>query len=554
MPSDHIEKRTPVHRVSEDLEEQPSSAPLNSYPDRRSGQDRRSGMDRRSGDERRTGQEPVEFQDRRSGKDRRSGQDRRSHERRKKRLRIPIFIKLATLSTLLTLFVISAIGFSMLSKQRQQFTDQLMDLGESMVRIAASNAPDKLLGEEELALFQLVNDIAGDEQVLYALIIDGKNMIKAHSRLEKVNRPYVAPKDLRPVRRESEIKISKLIHGGEEILYFESPITYQKLKVGEVQIAISQKEILQNIREAKIFILVLATIITVLGVLLSLRLSMYFSGPIRKLGETTKALGMGDFKHRVRIDRNDEFGDLAYSFNRMAEDLELNERVKDSFGRYVTPEIVDMILTNPDNQWMKGSKVEATVLFVDIRGFTSISEDKEPEGMVELLNEYFTRVTDAVIKYGGHINKFVGDEALAVFGAPVLNPHHAKSAVKAALDIQQEISKLNWENKTKGISIPVGIGVNSGEMVAGNVGSQKRMEYTVIGDNVNVASRVTSLAKGGEILITKRTYELIGEASVKVEAKGKVPVKGRKMGILIFKVLSLEQDQWGDHRQYALQR
>jgi adenylate cyclase len=273
-------------------------------------------------------------------------------------------------------------------------------------------------------------------------------------------------------------------------------------------------------------------------------MSRYFSSPVRRLRECTKSLGMGDFDQQVTIKRNDELGDLGLAFNKMAKDLALNERIKYSFGQYVTPEIVNLILENPDSQWMKGSEVEATVLFVDIRGFTTLSEDKNPESIVELLNNYFTRVTDAVITHGGHLNKFVGDEAMAVFGAPVPNLEHAEAAVKAALDIQTKISGLDRGTLIKGMAIQVGIGINSGVMVAGNLGSEKRMEYTVIGDNVNVASRLTSLAKPGEILISGQTYELIKDKSrLKIEKRRKTLVRGRKMKVDIFTVLSLEGDE-----------
>jgi adenylate cyclase len=538
------ERRSGKERRSGD-ERRVDWASSETYPERRSGRDRRAGVERRSGEDRRKRQIPIDFPDRRSGKERRSGLDRRKGERRRTKPRIPIFIKLATLSTLLILFVISAISFSMLKKQKEQFTSQLIDLGKSMVRIATKNAPDKLLGEEDMALFQLVNDIAQNEQVVYALIIDKKNIIKAHSHIDEVNKTYTPPENAVFIKEEGEIRISTIKHDAEQLLFFESPITYQKLKIGEVYIGISQKMVLQSIRDAKIFILVLTTIITLLGILFSLGLSMYFSNPIRKLGETTRALGMGDFNHRVRIDRNDEFGDLAYSFNRMAEDLELKEKIKDIFGRYVTPEVVEMIVKDPDNPRIKASKVDATILFVDIRGFTSLSEDIEPERVTELLNEYFTRVTYTILRHGGHSNKFVGDEAMVVFGAPVPNPGHAEAAVKAALDIQEEIARLNWERKHEGISFQVGIGINSGEMVGGSLGPEKRMEYTVIGDNVNVASRLTSMAKGGEILISKQTYESIAKNRINVEEKGQVSVKGRRGGIKTFKVLSLDGDQYG---------
>jgi adenylate cyclase len=269
---------------------------------------------------------------------------------------------------------------------------------------------------------------------------------------------------------------------------------------------------------------------------------MYFSRPIRKLGESIKALAMDDFDRRVTVNRNDELGDLSSAFNRMAEDLALKEKIKDSFGQYVTPEIVDMILENPDNQWMKGLKVEATVLFVDIRGFTGLAEEKEPEAVIEMLNDHFTRVTDIVIRHGGHLNKFVGDEAMIVFGTPAPNLQHAEAAVRAALDIQAEMARINREMKTEHVSFEVGIGINSGEIVAGNLGSPKRMEYTVIGDNVNVASRLTALAKGGEILISKQTFESIEDNSrLTVIDRGKVSVKGKKLEITIYNVMRLDE-------------
>jgi adenylate cyclase len=438
--------------------------------------------------------------------------------------------------------VISIISFSILKKQKAQYIGQLIDLGEGIVRMVANNAPEKLLGEEDLALFQLVNDIAQNKQVIYVLITDQKGVIKAHNRIDMVNKNYSPPDNILFLKEDNQVKVSSFIRGQEETLLFEEPITYQNLKIGKVHLAISQRKILENIHDAKISILVLTAFITLLGIVLSLGLSMYFSRPIRKLGESIKALAMDDFDRRVTVNRNDELGDLSSAFNRMAEDLALKEKIKDSFGQYVTPEIVDMILENPDNQWMKGLNVEATVLFVDIRGFTSLAEEKEPEAVIEMLNDHFTRVTDIVIRHGGHLNKFVGDEAMIVFGTPAPNPQHAEAAVRAALDIQAEIARINREMKTGHVSFEVGIGINSGEIVAGNLGSPKRMEYTVIGDNVNVASRLTALAKGGEILISKQTFESIEDNSrLTVIDRGKVSVKGKKLEITIYNVMRLDE-------------
>lgn len=470
------------------------------------------------------------------------------------RVRIPIFIKLATTSILLIALVISSISFSMLNKQKKQFIDQLIDLGEGMTRIAANNAPDKLLGEEDLALFKLVNDIAQNDQILYALVTDDQNNIRAHSQIEKmINKPYDLPKKVTFLKKNGDLTVRSSVHEGEEILFFEKPITYQKLRVGKVYLAISKEKILENMASAKFFLLLRTLLIIFLGILLSLGLGIYISRPINKLRESTKALGRGEFDHRVLIQRNDELGDLGLAFNKMAEDLALKEKIQDSFGRYVNPEIVEMILENPDTPWMKGSKVVATVLFVDIRGFTALSEDKEPEWIIEMLNDYFSFVTDVVFKHGGHIDKFVGDEAMAVFGTPVPNHKHAEAAVRAALDIKKGVADFDRETKWRKADLQVGMGVNSGEMVSGNLGSQKRMEYTVIGDNVNVASRLTSLAKPGEILISRQTLEMIEDAgSFNFEERGTVPVKGRKTEITIFNVLDCKGGPYGMVKQTAV--
>jgi adenylate cyclase len=548
MTADNTEDRAHHPGGSPGPEDHSRSSDFKAYLVRRHGKDRRSGTDRRSGKDRRALKAAFTGDDRRTGTDRRSGADRRSgHERRiKAKARIPIFVKLTALCTILILLVISIISFSILSKQKKQYLGQLINLGESLARIAANNAPEKLLGEEDLALFQLINDIAKNKQVIYALITDQKGIIRADSRIDNVNKAYSPPKDLSALREISGVTLSSFHRGSEELFLFEKPITYQKLEVGEVHLALSQRGILENIREAKVSILILTVIITFLGIGLSLALSLYFSSPIKKLGQSIKALAMEDFEHRVNLDRNDELGDLGLAFNRMAEDLALKEKIKDSFGQYVTPEIVDLILENPDNQWMKGLKVDATVLFVDIRGFTTLAEEKEPEAIVELLNDHFTRITDIVIKHGGHLNKFVGDEAMAVFGTPAPDPRHAEAAVRAALDIQREMGRIDREKNAGEVSLQVGVGVNSGEIVAGNLGSPKRMEYTVIGDDVNVASRLTSLARAGEILISKQTYESIkNREGLSVADRGKVPVKGKKVEVSILNVLNWEETRNG---------
>ncbi|MGD8291858.1 MAG: SpoIIE family protein phosphatase [Desulfobacterales bacterium] len=259
-----------------------------------------------------------------------SGIERRSGHNRRKFLKIPIFLKFITLSALIIIVVISVSSFFMLEKQRVQFRDQLIALGESLVRITSEQAPDKLLADEELTLFQLIKNVTAEDQVLYAFIADSKNVIKAHSDPDKVNSKYLPSPASKTSPENGKLNVSVLIQGGAEILFFEKPITYQNIRVGTVGLAISQHVIVENIESAKRFISILTIIITLLGVLLSFVLSLYFSKPIKELNQGTQAISSGNLEHRVNISRNDELGDLGLAFNQMAEGLRERNQMRQS--------------------------------------------------------------------------------------------------------------------------------------------------------------------------------------------------------------------------------
>lgn len=210
--------------------------------------------------------------------------------------------------------------------------------------------------------------------------------------------------------------------------------------------------------------------------------------------------------------------------------------MQDAFGKYVTSEVVDMILKNPDEKWFKGEIIDATVMFADIRGFTSFSEKRDPAEVVNVLNEYFTMATEIIFKYGGHVDKFIGDEIMSVFGAIVEQKGHPAKAVMAAVALQNELKDRNLQKqKSEDTAIRVGIGISTGELIAGNIGSNKRMEYTVIGDIVNVASRLTRLAGPDEIVISDSVYQMVSDIVV-AEQVEPVAVKGKAEPVLTYKV------------------
>ncbi len=468
-------------------------------------------------------------------------------------IRIPIFVKLLTFSCLLVIVITSTIGFFVLNVQKNQFKRQLTDYGKSLLYIMAKNAPDKLLAEEDLSLFKLVKDISKNEQIASVSITNQNNIIIAHSDIEQVNKPYT-PHHLRKIdlnqsqnlnqNQEPGQTLSTYFLDGKEFLYLEMPLTYQKVNIGNAQIVLSQRVIEESISQSKRYILFSFVIIIILALLASLGFSLYFSQPIKKLKKSVAQFGTGNFTHRTPINRNDEMGDLADAFNQMARDIELKEKIKDSFGRYVAPEIVDMILSNPSDHWMKASSKQATVLFTDIRGFTSLSENKQPEDIVDMLNEHFTQITETIIRHGGHIDKFIGDAAMAVFGIPKETSDHARDAVAAAFEIMNKIESRAVAPPYKNNALRIGIGINTGSMVSGNLGSKKKMEYTVIGDNVNIASRLTAMADPGEILISGKTFDCLNDDdSMKVKEKGQMSIKGKKNKIRVFTLTTAGYDQ-----------
>ncbi|UCG13287.1 MAG: HAMP domain-containing protein [Deltaproteobacteria bacterium] len=462
-----------------------------------------------------------------------------------KRLRIPIFVKFSILATLAILSIVSTISTSILKRQRVQFTDQLIDFGATMSRYAASNSPERLLEEAELPLYQLVSDIAKNNAVVYALIVNSKGITQAHSNISLVGNEYEPPADTVPVQEEDGLQVQGYQHAGEDFLLFSTPILYQDMKIGEVRLGLTTKYIEANLFKAKVFVWMLTLAITVAGIAMSMMLSFYFSRPIQRLGTAVEEIGKGNFNYKVHLARNDELGDLGEAINRMAEDLRLKQRIQTSFGRYVTPEIVERILASPDNDWMKGTSLEATILFVDIRGFTALAERSLPETVVELLNEYFSLVTDIIIQHGGYLDKFVGDAVMGVFGALIPDPAHAQSAVRAAVEVRRHLPELNRRLTRVRDPIQVGIGINTGEVVAGNLGSSKRMEYTVVGDNVNVASRLTDLAGANEILISEQTFlRVLADSRLSFQSQGEIEIKGRQEPVKIYEVM-----EQGSHRE-----
>ena len=229
------------------------------------------------------------------------------------------------------------------------------------------------------------------------------------------------------------------------------------------------------------------------------------------------------------------FVGTAYQY--FVEDRE-KRKVRRLFGRYVSKDVYDQLLEDPSRAELGGARREMTVLFSDIRGFTSVTEKGDPEALVAQLNEYFSRMVEIVFRHNGTVDKFVGDMVMALFGAPLDDAEHAEHAVRAAVEMVRELGDLNRRWAAEGREqLDIGIGVNSGEMIAGNIGSSSIMSYTVIGDNVNLGARLESLNKNynSRIIISDATRVRL-KGAYDLQSLGDVIVKGKTRPIAIFEV------------------
>nr|WP_259371926.1 adenylate/guanylate cyclase domain-containing protein [Caldimonas mangrovi] len=292
------------------------------------------------------------------------------------------------------------------------------------------------------------------------------------------------------------------------------------------------------VREALLNYSLIVLTVSCLAAGIAWRFARGLAHDVRHVARSARAILRGHYLNaHVELDRDDELGLLARSFNHMSWELEKRERERDVFGRLVSPEVRDQLLQG--ELMLGGHEVEVTVLLSDIRGFSQLCEAMKPRDIVLTLNEYFTRMTEAVQRYGGYVNNFMGDAMVVVFGAPTPDEHRVERALYAAVEMQRALGEFNCERAAYGApALVAGIGLASGTALAGQIGSPERCIYTVIGDTVNIAARLESLSKEHPevaLLVNRQTRDLLPEALGTLLAPlGARQVKGRDSTVEVF--------------------
>ncbi len=272
---------------------------------------------------------------------------------------------------------------------------------------------------------------------------------------------------------------------------------------------------------------------------LSFMLAGQVSAPVKDLVGGTLRIARGEYSSRVKVRSRDELGDLAEAFNQMADDLETKEKARAVLNKVVSREVAEELLRG--DLGLSGRRGTATLLFADLRGFTAMTRGMQPEAVVRMLNEFMTAMSAVILGCKGIVDKYVGDEIIGVFGAPRSHGQDAASAVTAAHLMRRKLVEVNAARAARGEpALAMGVGVHTGEVVAGCMGSEELLSYTCIGEAVNLASRLCSNAKPGQILISQATRRDAGDR-IELRPLAPILVKGFTEPVEIFEIVEARE-------------
>ena len=326
---------------------------------------------------------------------------------------------------------------------------------------------------------------------------------------------------------------------GAEWSIQHQPLLAEAPGSGRRVVAVPLSEVRAPFDTIQLTLLLTGALALVLCGFVGLALSRQLTRPVRDLVTATGRVAKGDYETEVEVSSTDEMGTLADAFNDMTRGLLMREQYRSVLNKVVSEDVAEELMRGDVE--LGGENRMITVLFADIRGFTPMTVGMEPQEVIGLLNECMERLSRAVDAEGGVVDKYIGDEIMAVFGAPVAQDDHACRSIRAAIHMRDGIAEMNAERASRGEpALGVGIGIASGIAVAGNMGSAERMNYTVLGETVNLAARLTDQARAGEILISEQTEEWAVDGKLVAPSVGGRALKGFEKECLIYAVESFE--------------
>lgn len=427
---------------------------------------------------------------------------------------LPVVYKISLLITGLIVFCSGALSGILVYGQARIMEAQINDFGNTVVSHLARSVQEPLLAGDKLAIGVLVSSLNAGHSVIGAEVLSPTGDILVRAGLSpfanEVSSLKLSPSE---IIKQADSKLRwpwQLVDPGKvkvNVVSFVSPIKFENITAGYALATFSQKALDSSLQKAIFSIAITTVVIIILGIIMAYFLSKKISMPVNHFMKAIKAFDRGDYNYRFDDRRRDEIGQLMAAFDQMAEGMAQKAQVEKALDRYLSPQIARQVMTNLDSIKLGGQRVVGSVLFADIVGFTKMSESMDPEDLAVILNRFFSLITWAGELNMGRVDKYMGDCVMLVFGAPEEDPEHAFHAAMCGLLIRRLVDCENGRRIEEGlIPIDFRIGLNAGSMLAGNMGSKEKMEYTVVGDAVNLASRLCSIADANQIVVSREFY------------------------------------------------
>lgn len=445
-------------------------------------------------------------------------------------IRIPVAVKFALVIGMIITASMSLLGALVIHNQKEILTHQIHATGRTVVAQMAKSTTEPLLAKDNLLLDVLTSNLATAENVLGAAVFsaDRKLIASAGNQPFETGAPLVGAKKqyLDGTQLSLDWQWPDAPRGPIDAVAFISPVQFKDLTVGYALISFTRNTLTESIDEMVASIITATTIMILIGIALAYLLGRRLYKPIYQLTDASRAISMGHYDYQIETTRNDEIGDLIHSVNvtarslqmksmQMAQGIRHRNQIATALQRHLPANVAREIISNdqPSEVTLGGSHVNASVVFIDIVGFTAVSEIMSPQKVAELLSDFYGAVAETAPMYKGVIDKFIGDCAMVIFGIAEDDDTHAFHAIAYSVFFVKMMMRLNRIRASQGkMPMHFRVGINAGDMLAGYIGSAERVQYTVVGDAVNVASRLCSVATADQILITEDTLRMQGLA------------------------------------------
>lgn len=464
----------------------------------------------------------------------------------------PIAYKLAFIMTFLISISMIMLGTFIVKNQTHLLQRQMDRFANTVIEQFSDNSKELIMSDDILSLMIILNNLNRQDNILSTAVFSEQGkIISSTGRISNKTNINLYQKYRKTNNAKTNFNLHwKIKNNGElnEVSSYIRPIKFKNVTAGYALITFSTDEIKKTIYEMVSAIIIATVFMIILGIFVSLHMGRRISKPFNSLMDASIEISKGNYQHQIEGKRNDELGNLTKAVNSMADGLHEKTQVEDALSKYVSKNIADEVMGNLTNIQLGGQHVEGSVIFADIVGFTELSENHPAEKIASILNDYFSYISLACERYQGTVDKYMGDCAMIIFGVPNKDESHKLHAIYCAVMIQKLVERINQIRiSNQQIAISFRISVNSGTMLAGNLGSNERMQYTVVGESVNLAARLQTVAEESQTIVTREFYNdpniqwrLIAKKHKSINLKG---IKEKVSTYLISDTIALYQDK-----------